>query len=250
MTEQLKTFTLEAMTMPFTVRFAVTVDQATTTNFERPVQQISTFLQQIDRDFSPFKSQSLVSRYQRNELAGAELTDQFLEIYGLAVQAQELTAGAFTPFSRGQYDPTGLVKGWAIQRAFEAYLLPLIHHEQVNAVALNGAGDMQLAVAPTSDFVWHVGIESPIHPQTLVHQYALQNGAVATSGISKRGQHITTVTDDHSISQATIIATTLIEADVLATAMVAMGQAQFEQFRHRYETHGLFVTTDQGIHPF
>ncbi|WP_257593996.1 hypothetical protein [Lactiplantibacillus plantarum] len=37
----------------------------------------------------------------------------------MTVIAEEMTSGAFTANFSGQYDPTGIVKGWAIERTFQ-----------------------------------------------------------------------------------------------------------------------------------
>ncbi|KRK98508.1 thiamine biosynthesis membrane-associated lipoprotein [Secundilactobacillus odoratitofui DSM 19909 = JCM 15043] len=239
---QLKTTTVEAMTMPFTIQ-AVLVDHDETTaeNLTKAISRTHAFLQQIDRDFSPFKANSLVTLYQHGGLKPTQFTEQFQEVYGLATLATELTNGAFSAHYNGHYDPTGLVKGWAIQRAFEKYLKPLLELDRIEAIALNGAGDIQMGVADGSDYQWHVGIEDPADPQQLLQEITIQTGAMATSGFSKRGQHIKLSTDTPSIVQATIIASELIEADIMATTAIAMGLTKFQEFTESVEVHGLLV---------
>ncbi|WP_087742031.1 FAD:protein FMN transferase [Levilactobacillus zymae] len=147
------TFTLEAMAMPFTVKLKATPAMGLS------VQRVATYrqliqqeLDRLDHEFSPFRPDSLVRRFARQELTAAQLTRDFQTVYGWAVRAQDQTAGAFNPFFAGHYDPTGLVKGWAIQRVFEQYLRPTLTRGDLVAAAINGAGDVQTGVAPGSAF--------------------------------------------------------------------------------------------------
>ncbi|WP_203641348.1 FAD:protein FMN transferase [Levilactobacillus andaensis] len=121
---------ISAMGMPFSVKFVVATGQ----DFQAApiVQKVTRYLQHIDQDFSPFKTTSLVCQFQRGELAATDFTAEFQEVYGLAMRAREATAGAFDPFYSGHFDPTGLVKGWAIQTAFARYLQPLLTNETVS----------------------------------------------------------------------------------------------------------------------
>ncbi|MGX7329108.1 hypothetical protein ACWOEC_07225 [Enterococcus bulliens] len=50
---------------------------------------------------------------------------------------QEKSAGILDPFYSGTYDPTGLVKGWAIEEAFFRYLQPLLDTNQLIAASIN-----------------------------------------------------------------------------------------------------------------
>lgn len=245
---QFKTYQITAMTMPFTLKFVMPQAQPLPTSLPLVKQQVATFLNQIDRDFSPFQVDSLVSKFQRRELLADELTPQFQEIYGIAVKAQTVTNGAFNPFYDNKYDPTGLVKGWAIQRAFEQFIQPLITNNTVTGAALNGAGDIQMAVNATTDFRWHVAIENPNNTHQVVWQYEIANGAMATSGFSQHANHIQTAHNiSTDLSQVTIVAPELIEADVLATAAIAMGAEQLQQFRQQYFLTGIAINQQQQI---
>lgn len=224
---QQQTKLIQAMGMPFTV-IAIDADAEA---FQEAAQQIATFLQKVDRDFSPFKVNSLVSRFQRGELLPGDWTPELHTVYGLAARAETETGGAFDPYFRGVWDPTGVTKGWAIQEAYSRYLAPLLT-QGATAVALNGAGDMQMGVATGCSWRWGVGIEDPQDSQQLLYRYELQNAAVATSGFSKRGDHILIKDATHSLQQATVLAPTLVVADVWATAALAMGRGAFADAYH------------------
>ncbi|MHB9649601.1 FAD:protein FMN transferase [Weissella paramesenteroides] len=91
-------------------------------------------------------------------------------------------------------------------------------------------------------------IENPADPQSIIREITIQNGAIATSGFSKRGQHIKRISPDDSLTQATIIANELIVADVMATTAIAMERQKFEAFANKQNLHGLLITnTSQQI---
>lgn len=241
-TNTIKTYNLTAMAMPFVLTFVVSPEQSETApDLNAVTDQIKAFLNQVDQDFSAFKTSSLVSRYQRGELERNDWTDQFKEVYDQAISGADITDGAFNPYYSGKYDPTGMVKGWAIEKAFNAYLEPLIRGKQITGAVLNGAGDMKFGVMADSDFEWNIGIQDPADAARMIYQLDIQNGAVATSGIGEDGDHIQTVGLATTIQQATIISSDLVEADMLAIAAVAMGKEAFLTFNADYEANGLIV---------
>lgn len=239
-----KTFHLKSMEMPFTLKFILTSTKTPSDLLINTAQKIQEYLNHVDQQFSPFVSTSLVSKYQNHQLELNEFTSEFQEVYGISVKAQEITDGAFNPFYNHQYDPTGVVKGWAIQRGFEISLRPLLQNQQVAAVALNGAGDIQMGVAHDSNYEWQIGIEDPLQINHLIYQFTIKNGAVATSGFSKRGSHIQLQDATSSIIQSSIVADELIEADIMATAVISMGQNKLKNFK--YPLRGIII--DQQDH--
>ena len=106
-----------------------------------------------------------------------------------------LTQGAFTtllPTGEGDlaFDPTGLVKGWAVDLAAVAPDLERI------SFCVNAGGDILVGAhpdMPTSGpeaIVWRVGIEDPRRPHPHRQTLTLTHGAVATSGTAARGAHL------------------------------------------------------------
>src|SRR5205085_9062412 len=93
--------------------------------------------------------------------------------------------GYFSPFWDGAVNPTGLVKGWAIERASEI----LRTHGSANH-AVNGGGDMQLAGEAGPGSPWRVGIADPFDRTRVLTVVSGRDVAVATSGTAERGAHI------------------------------------------------------------
>ena len=104
------------------------------------------------------------------------------EVVALCDTARALTGGSFDAWRlrrRGglaRFDPTGLVKGWAVQRAAEHLAAGLGCDVSVNA-----GGD--IAVRPGPDpRPWRIGIEDPRDPARVLAVVPLVVGGVATSG--------------------------------------------------------------------
>ena len=229
------TAVFSCMTIPFTLR----VRGGNEALVRMLAQRAWTRLNRVDRVFSPFRSDSYTTAFNRGDLRGLVEEPWFYEVYARCLFAADETDGFFQPFADGRFDPVGLVKGWAIERVFREVAADALGVGSVTAAALSGGGDMQVAVAPGVPFTWGVGIEAPQglvrgdgNGRELVGTVRLAHGAVATSGISKRGEHIAYPqgrapgpSDD--VVQATVIADSLTEADVWATTAVAAGRSRF-----------------------
>jgi thiamine biosynthesis lipoprotein len=121
-------------------------------------------------------------------------------------------------------DPSGLVKGWSVDRAGEVL-------DEAGAInySLNAGGDIRLRGRPLPDEPrWRVGIQ---HPEVRDKLAAVVEGndlAIATSGAYARGEH---VLDPHTrraplgVLSVTIVGPELATADAYATAAFAMGEA-------------------------
>lgn len=217
------------------------------------VNNITNFLHDVDLRFSPFKSHSLVSSAQRGEWSSLLDDQDFQEIYGKAALAKTLTHTAFDAFHQGIYDPIGLVKGWAIETALDRFLRPLLltsfphsdHHDSQSAcceaVAINGGGDIRVAVSQHSDYLWKIGIENPNNTSEIIAQCAIHNGGIATSGFNKRGTHITHTNEDEVLRQLTVISDSVEDADMWATAGIAAGLHSWKTLAQEHSLNAIAV---------
>lgn len=213
---------------------------------------IADFLHHVDAVFSPFRRDSQVTAARHGDWSALlnRHEPEFAEVYALAQQAESLTHGYFNPMHSGEYDPTGIVKGWAIQRAYEQWLRPLIHNGTCEAAALGGGGDIQTGVADASDFTWRIGVQDPRDERHILRTVALRNGAIATSGTSKRGEHITRAA--HDLLQATVVDDCLTFADMWATTAISAGEHVFRDViaqndAARTDVMAVLVRTDGSI---
>jgi thiamine biosynthesis lipoprotein len=199
------------------------------------VEDAFELLREADRLFSTYREDSEVSRIRRGELDPARADPLVREVVTLCRQAGALTDGAFTdqlPDDHGalRFDPTGLVKGWAAERAASRLAeLPAV------AFCLNAGGDVVVGgkAAEASDgralepdaspgAPWRVGIEDPRDRARVAQVVEILQGGVATSGTAARGAHLydpiaKKVVD--RVGSVTVVGPSLMWADVWATAL-------------------------------
>ncbi|KAB8294514.1 FAD:protein FMN transferase [Bifidobacterium avesanii] len=242
---------VHAMTVPFTVQLVAapgTGAERFDVLADRAAERIKAWLDRAETAFSPFREDSLVGRARIGDWKALLDHPDFAEVHMLAKQAERLTDGHFSATHAGVYDPTGLVKGWAVERAHGLFLMPLIRSGEVAAAALGGGGDIQTAVGNDSDFVWRVGVGDPHDDGRTLRTISLRNGGVATSGTSKRGEHITRTA--HDLAQATVVDDHLTFADMWATAAVAAGERTFRTLIDRHREHrvmAVLVRADRTV---
>lgn len=241
----LKTTVINKMTIPFTVRIAMNHDTHEFNQlFQKLLPEITQDLIEVDETFSPFKSTSLIAKFRTGDNSPLWTSSTFAEVYSLAQNARQETDGYFNPFFDGNYNPTGLVKGWAINKIFDQHLRPLLADPDIVGVSLNGGGDIIVAIADQTDFRWQIGIEDPSDDTMILGQYELANQAVATSGVSRRGEHIKR--NISSLQQVTIVSNTLVFADAWATAGMAAGTETFLKLIPKYQLSGVLVDGQLG----
>lgn len=243
-----QTRVLNHMNVPFTLTFMTPSEVDVTAEIATVSQQVDRFLAQVDQKFSPFKVDSDVSRFQRHELDLLTADATFQTIYALSEDAKQFTQGGFNAYYHGYYDPTGLVKGWAIETAHRRFLQPLLGHPWFIAVGLNGGGDIQLATND-GEFDWEIGIENPTNLQQILATYYRNSGAVATSGFNKRGLHIERPAAN-DFRQLTIIGDSLTTADVWATAGLSMTATDFRTLSELHQLSGMVVYDDLSVRAF
>lgn len=241
----LKTAVIDKMTIPFTVRLALN-DEAPELSqlFKELISEITADLTDVDETFSPFKSTSLVTQFRAGDGSPLLTSTAFAEVFSLAQIARQETDGYFDPFFDGNYNPTGLVKGWAINQIFDQRLRPLLADPAIVGVSLNGGGDIVVAIDEQTNFRWQVGIEDPFDDTMILGQYELRNQAIATSGISRRGEHIKRMRS--SLQQVTIVSDTLVFADTWATAGMAAGTEMLLKLIAKYQLTGVLVDARRG----
>lgn len=185
-------------------------------------------LRDADAVFSTYREDSWISRLARREVRPRDLPAPVIEVFELCAQVEQLTEGWFTARWRGDgtLDPTGLVKGWAAERASR-----LLSGQGFTDHCVNAAGDVALAGRPADGRGWHIGVSDPRRSGAflgVVHAPADGAFAVATSGIAERGAHIRdprTGRPADAVLAATVAGPVLTLADGLATALVAAGPA-------------------------
>ncbi|MGW0823948.1 FAD:protein FMN transferase [Streptomyces sp. NPDC002845] len=207
-------------------------------------------LHAVDEVFSTYRETSRISRLARGELTIEECPPEVAEVLELCAEAERLSDGWFSATYEGRFDPTGLVKGWATERAALRLMAA-----GVSGVSVNGGGDVQLCGVPGPARPWRVGVSDPLRPGALaavVSAAGTDRLAVATSGTAERGAHVvdpgtgkSAVTD---LVAVTVVTPSLTWADAWATAAFAMGARQALTWLESLpDTEALLITAGDEV---
>jgi FAD:protein FMN transferase len=207
-------------------------------------------LRQVDRVFSTYRADSAVSRLGRGELGLEDCPPEVAEVLALGAAAERDSHGAFSvrlpgpdgPNGRIILDPSGVVKGWAVERA-SASLRAL----EGTDFCLSAGGDMTCRTLDPTGRPWRIGIEHPADPGQVIAVVPVLTGAVATSGAAHRGQHLVdarTGRPPAGVASVTVIAGSLTDADIDATAAYAQGTDAARWLEARPGRSGLVVWAD------
>ena len=184
------------------------------------------WLHWVDATFSPYRDDSDVSRFGRGSVALPDCAPELAEVLAACAEVSARSDGYFTAWPGGRFDPSGYVKGWAIERA-AAMLTAAGSAEH----SVNGGGDIQCVGDRGPGQPWRVGIADPLRPGSLALVVAGQDFAVATSGVAERGAHIVnphTGQPAAGLASLTVVGARLAATDAYATAAFAMGAAARE----------------------
>lgn len=182
------------------------------------------WLRQVDARFSPYKPASEISRLGRGELILDECHVDVAEVLSLCEDLRRATDGVFNAWAcrpDGRLDPSGVVKGWAVERAAE-----LIEKAGAHNVCINAGGDIVARGKPEPGRDWRIGIRHPRDGSRLAAVVQVTDRAVATSGNYERGDHIIdarTGASNRELRSLTVAGPSLTLADAYATAGFAVG---------------------------
>ena len=172
---------------------------------------------QVESRFSPFLADSEIVRIRQGRL---QLRDAHRDVQDVVADCDILrirTRRAFDHLSGG-LDPTGYVKGWAVEGAARH-----LEHAGIDDFMIWAGGDILVRRPRTADRGWTVGIRHPANQGRSIDAVELYSGAVATSGCYARGEHIRKRDKVNSPMSASVIGPDLGVADALATAVLSAG---------------------------
>jgi thiamine biosynthesis lipoprotein len=181
-------------------------------------------LRAVDRTFSTYRDDSIINQLDRGELDLDQCPGEVVEVLDLGREAERQSDGAFSIYlptegGRRRLDPSGVVKGWAVERA--SHLLSDLDDTDF---CLSAGGDMVCHTADIERPDWRIGIENPRNPRMLIAVVPIRSGAVATSGTAHRGQHLMDARTGlrvQGVASVTVIGPSLTWADIDATAAYA-----------------------------
>jgi FAD:protein FMN transferase len=202
----------------------------------------------VDARFSTFKPDSEVSRLNRDEISEAEGSSELREVLVLC-EAARVASGGYFDVRRHRadagLDPSGLVKGWAVEGA-----AAILDAAGARNYYLNAGGDIVARGEGAPGHLWRVGIRHPRRPDRVAAVLAIRDRAVATSGAYERGDH---VIDPHTgrppsgVLSVTVVGPSLTNADAYATAAFAMGPEGLRWIASLSGYAGCCITSDNRI---
>ncbi|WP_394552910.1 FAD:protein FMN transferase [Agromyces sp. MMS24-JH15] len=202
---------------------------------------------------SLFVADSELSRVGRGELSLLDAGTDVRRAYAIALEWRLRTRGAFTPHrGDGRIDLDGVVKALAVAESGA-----VLDRAGATGWAIDAGGDVLVAHGPGP--VWQVGVVDPDERGALLGGIPLGGElgdtgpggrrALATSGSAERGDHIWTRPGEgpSPFRQVSVAADDIVTADVLATAIVAGGEAALDECADRFDIDVLAVRRDGAL---
>ena len=215
---------------------------------ESAVEAAFAHLRDVDARFSPYVDGSEISRLGRGLVKLADCSADIRDIIERCEDLRVLSDGFFDIGRHrldGRLDPSGYVKGWAVEAA-----AAILDAAGATDYCLNAGGDVIARGEPAPGRAWRVGIR---HPEVADRVAAVVEGrdiAVATSADYERPGHIV---DPHrgrppvGIASVTVIGLSLATADGYATAAFAMGPGGLAWLAGRQGYDGLAISADRRV---
>jgi thiamine biosynthesis lipoprotein len=181
------------------------------------------WLRTVDATFSTFRAGSEISRLNRGELCLRDAAPVVREVLARCEDLRRATGGYFDAGApaAGALDPTGLVKGWAVDG-----VAALLERAGARRYCIDAGGDVRVRGGAAPGAPWRVGVRHPHLHDRVAAVLEAEDLAVATSGAYERGEHIV---DPHTrrppvgVLSVTVAGPDLATADAFATAAFAMG---------------------------
>jgi thiamine biosynthesis lipoprotein len=206
-------------------------------------------LHEVDARFSTYKPDSEISRLMRGDLREEDASPDVRHVLAACDHLANVTGGAFDARAHrpgGGIDPSGFVKGWAIEEA--AW--------QIDSAGgrnywINAGGDIVARGEHGPGRSWRVGIRHPDRADRVAAVLAVSDRAVATSGAYERGDHITdprTGRVPAGVRSVTVVGPGLAFTDAYATAIYVMGLDGLSWLAAGPEAHAYaaYAVTDDG----
>ncbi len=212
------------------------------------VDAVFAHLRDIDERFSPYRAGSEIGRLARGELAEPDCSLDVRQVLAACDHLATVTDGAFDARKHrpdGSVDPSGYVKGWALEEAGW-----LIDSAGGRNYWLNAGGDIVARGGSEDGGSWRVGIRHPDDPDRVAAVLRVRDRAVATSGSYERGEHILDPRSAQApieLRSVTVVGPGLGFTDAYATAIYVMGLAGLRWLDGQTGYAALAITTDARV---
>jgi thiamine biosynthesis lipoprotein len=205
-------------------------------------------LRDIDARFSTYRPDSEISRLGRGELSVEATSPDVREVFERCEALRVLSRGSFDIAAHrtdGGLDPSGFVKGWAVEAA-----AGLLDAAGARNYCLNAGGDVIVRGEPAPGVPWRIGIRHPEHADRVATVLEARELAVATSGAYERGDHVIdprTGRAPDGVLSVTVVGPRLSDADAYATAAFAMGTRGLSWIATLPGYAGCMITTERRL---
>ena len=179
------------------------------------------WLRWADATFSTYRCDSEVSRLNAGTLTLGDAAPQVREVLERCETLRIRTRGCFDVRAVGHLDPSGFVKGWAVEAA-----AAMLVEAGARNLCVHAGGDVRVRGERAPGRPWRVGIQHPWQRDRVAAVLRTRDLAVATSGSYERGAHVVdprTGRAPDGVLSVTVLGPDLGTADAYATAAFAMG---------------------------
>ena len=225
----------------------IVVDVRDDGDADAALDELFDWLRWVDATFSTFKEDSEISRINRGELRREDAHPHVRHVLERCELLRDETDGYFdmrTP--DGSIDPSGLVKGWAVDRA-----AAILDDAGLHNYAVSAGGDMRVRGRAVPELAWRVGIQHPLDRQQVA-------AVIETPPISRSPRPVRTPAEitcgiphrppSSGILSVTIVGPELATADAYATAAFAMGPERAPHWTARLEGYeAMTILADETV---
>jgi thiamine biosynthesis lipoprotein len=211
---------------------AIGVDVRDNADPSAVLERVFAWFDRVDVLFSTWRDDSEISRIAAGALRRDDAGAEVRAVLDLCDEMRAQTRGAFDiAFAahpdvaprpgRGALDPSGLVKGWALERA-----AGMLAEDGWRHFSLNAGGDVLTRGCAATGEPWRVGIQHPWERHAVAAVVVGTDLAVATSGQYEQPDHIVvpaTGKPAAGLTAVTVIGPDLARCDAYATAAVVLG---------------------------
>ncbi len=220
------------------------------------IDDVYRWFERVDDLFSTWRDDTEISRLARGEIGVSDASAEVRTVLQLCEQIRLESEGAFdiTAGARAKVppraglsplDPSGFVKGWAVERAAE-----LVEAAGATNFWINAGGDVLVRGRPDETSAWRVGIQHPWEHDKVAAVVGVTDLAVATSGRYERGDHVLdprTGFPARGLASVTVVGPDLARADAYATAAIALGENGMAWLATRRSVDAMGVTDDRTV---
>ena len=206
------------------------------------------WLHEVDARFSPYRPDSDVSLLADGTLTERDAHPDVRAVLAMCEALRVDSDGAFDArrwATDGRLDPSGLVKGWAVQRAADE-----LEAAGARDFAIDAGGDVVARGEPEAGRAWRVGIRHPSIVDRVAAVLAISDLAVATSATYERGAHIRDPRSGEpavGLQSLTVVGPSLTWADAYATTAFVLGLEGLAWVADHAGYGALAITADDRV---